>query len=132
MPDSVVSVASTQYSDWLGTVALDSPYPDGVRAAFGIEEKWHVLGFELYHEAGTTVATVFAIDSEALGERTFDDLAVENGGTLPVTKLEDVSLRVDAFELLRQFERFKLVAWEGHGGSETRRMEVSDTISPAE
>ena len=106
--------ASTQYSDWEGTVALDDPQEELDHEVLGIDRRYHIIAVTVHHEWDSfDHVSAFVIDEDAFkGGKTIADLIAENDGVLPVIELQDIP--TNASEIIRRFKRFDMVIQRQH------------------
>lgn len=110
-----VGKAHAQYDDWLGTSAADDADPIiGTRSKYemvGLDpEKWTILGFGLSRWRGVDTVVVYALDTQANGVSTHDDLqalARRGRGKLPVTAFSTDMSFIDFID--EGFKRFSTV-----------------------
>lgn len=111
MPERLV--ASTQYQDAEGSVAID--WPSGIEIHdlakdLGIDTgRYFPVAIEVYNGEGFESVHIYAVDRQIAGE-TADDIIKygrSHGGTLPVRKFHtDASLS----DLVKRTKRFSLIA----------------------
>jgi hypothetical protein len=106
-------VASTQYQDAEGTVAIDWPggteIHDFVQDCGIDTDRFFPVAIEVYNSEGFESVSIYAVDCQIAG-RTADDIIKygrSHGGTLPVKKFRTEASLAD---IIKRTKRFSLVA----------------------
>ena len=83
-----MSSLTTQYNEWRGTIAFDRRQNTTISAELDLDPKWLIVGFSLHWEFDPPVLFAYAVERDRVsGSNSIQDLAAQNDGILPITKI---------------------------------------------